>query len=892
MGGPLFRRLLDLLPADVRAEYGAEMTQVVEEHWRDIRSTTGPVARVGFWLRQYVGVIRLGIALRLRGASRAPANRDTWNQDKGMTMTGLTTDLRLALRGLLRDPLFAGITVLTLALGIGASTTVFSTANAVLFRELPYAESHRIASVFHADASSGELRPGVSAANIHDLSENAQRLEPAAVAEPYSLDLTLEGRTESLRTWAVSDGFFRILGTATHLGRTFRPEEYVSGNEKVVVLGYRAWESRFGADPGVVGSTLILNSEPWVVVGVLPPAFRYPDRATAWIPRPPAPWDSSSRAADYMLGVARLAPGASLEQAREEARAIGRTLAETYPQNGNIDLTLVDFREHLLGDVRTPLLVLLAAVGFLLLIACANVAGLLMARGARRSRDYALRAALGAPRHRLTGAIAAETLVLAGAGCALGILLARVGVDAVAALGPDHLPRIEEMGMDRSVLLFAVAASAVSAILAGLAPMIRLSRPDVRGMLGDGSRGVGDRRANRIRDRLVVLQVGGALILLIGAGLLGKSFNRLLDQELGFDPSGRTALQVFAYDYAPGEDQVFARQVVDAIGALPGVTQVAITSSLPGANDGQIAAIDVNLPMRVEGRALSEDRYPQVQVVGVSDGYFETMGTPVVAGRGVLASDDEGAAPVAVVNEALARRHFPGQDPLGQRISFPNLGPGGGWTEWEIVGVVGDVRPLGFESEPRPEVYRPLAQAWTGSLTFVARTDASADELVQLASEAVWSVNPGQAVWGAATLDDVMADHLRARRFNILLLGGFAAVALVLASIGVYGLVSFSVAQRASELGIRRALGGRAADVVGMVLRDGTRLGALGVALGLVGAVLLSRFLEGMLFGVASVDPLTYALLGAGVLALSTLASLPAALRATRVDPMDVLRRE
>lgn len=889
----MFTLLLRLLPAEFRGEYEQEIEVVVADHWRAVKTRGSWLAFAGFWIRQAAAIVRLSFRLRAGLGARGTAWRaaGTTTSREGMMM-GLAQDLRHAVRGLLKQPGFALITVGTLGLGIGASTAIFSAVHAVLFRPLAYADVDRVVAIFHTDTEERERSTGASAANVRDLDEAAERLEFAAVAEPWSLDLLMDDRTESLRTWSVSPGFFDVLTTAPALGRTFLPEEYEEGKDRVVVLGHRSWINHFSADPGVVGRTVPLDGVDYTVVGVLPPAFKYPDRAAAWIPRPPKPWDASSRAADYMAGVGRLAPGATLAQAQAEVDRIAVSLGEQYPStNASTGLSLVPFREHLFGNVRTPLLVLLSAVAFVLLIVCANVAGLMLARGAAREREYAVRGALGAGRARLARSIVAESFLLALVGCALGVALTVVGVGMIQGLGPDHLPRIDELSIDGSVLAFAVAVSGLSAFLAGLAPALRLSRPDLQQVLSDGSRGIAGRRgASRIRDRLVVAEIAAALVLLIGAGLLTRSFTLLIDEELGFQPADRVAVQMFPNGYPEGELQVFMNQVMENMLALPGVQDVSLTSTVPGATDGTISNIDIDLPFRIEGHAAPpQGQEPIAWIAQVSSGYFDVMEIPVVEGRGFTLDDRSETAPVLVVNEALARRYFPEGDVIGQRIRLP-WGRPDAWLPREIVGVIGDVRPMGFESEPRPEVFFPLSQVGTSQLTLVLATTGEAESLVLPAMEAIWAANPAQSVWGAATLESLLADWLKERRFNLVLFSSFAVIAMLLSAVGIYGLISFSVEQRVSELGLRRALGGQTSAVLGMMLREGARLAGSGIVVGVVLAAALTRFLSGMLFGVEPMDWPTFALLALAVLVITSLATLVPAIRATRVDPLEALR--
>jgi predicted permease len=893
-----YRWLVRLLPAELRREYGEEMCRVAEEHWRALRAADPRPSALGFWGRQGLALVREG--LRARGSR--PGDRKGGGGGMG-GMEGFFDDVRRSTRVLLKRPAFTGLTVATLGLGIGATTAIFSAVDAVLLRDLVYEDPERAFVLVQTDVVTGERGDGVSVANIADLAASSERLSAAAVADPWSLDLQLPDRADALRGWSVSRGFFEAIGGRAELGRTFVDAEYESeGAARVVVLGHASWVDRFGGDPDIVGRTLVLDGAPHTVVGVLPSDFRFPSQAEVWTPRPARSWDGQSRAAAYLTGIARLAPGVPPAEAQAEVDRIAASLAEAHPDtNRDTGITLVPLREHLFGDVRTPLLVMMGAIGFVLLIACANVAGLMLARGTQRQREYAVRGALGAGRARLVRLIAAEGFVLATLGCLLGVALTWAGVRVIHALGPDHLPRIDALRVDGTALAFAVGASVVSALLSALAPSLRLSRPDLADALNDASRGsTGGPRGHRLRGRLVVTEVAAAVVLLVGAGLLLRSFATLLDEDLGFEPADRLALQVFAYDYAtPADRDAFVERAAAAMEALPGVRRVALTSDLPGANDGTIARLDIVVPFTVAGRpAPPEGQEPIAGITQVSPGFFETMGIDLVRGRPFASSDDASAAPVVLVNETLARRHFADRNPLGEALQL-----GSGTTvagpeprtprAREIVGVVADVRPSGHEVPPRPEVYLPLTQVSSGSLTFVLHTDeGAAAETAPAAMEAIWASNPAQSIWGAATVEAILADRLRERRFNVLLLSAFAALALVLASVGIYGLISFSVERRLGELGIRRALGGRPAAIVGLVLREGLVLAGAGVLLGLAAAFGLTRFLQGMLFGIEPTDPLTFAVLGAGVLLVALLASLAPALRAVRVDPVVVLRSD
>ncbi len=877
----LFEVLLALTPRDFRREFGDELRRVADERCREAREQRGRMAAASARAREVLALGRVALELR-RAATPAGA----------VTLESVARDLGLGARSLARRPGFALITAGTLGLGIGSVTTMFSAVNTVLLRPLPYADSDRIVTLFRTDLETGERGNGMSAADVVDIGAIATRMESVAVAEPWSLDYRVDDRTESLRAWAVSSAFFEALGVEPILGRTFVPLEYADGGDAVAILGHGAWVSRFGADPGIVGGTLTLDASPTTIVGVLPPEFGFPNRAELWLPRPPRSWDQESRSQDFMAGVARLGPGASLAEARAELDRIGTSLAEDYPEsNWGSGFTAVPLRDHLFGDVRTPLLVMLVAVALVLLIACANVAALVLSRGAQREREYALRGAMGAGIGRMIAHVAAESVVLAGAGCVLGIGMTYGGVAALRRLGPSHLPRIDELQVDGTVLLFGIALGALSALLAGLTPCLRLARPDLAGALSDGARGTGGLRHRRLRGRLVVVQVASSMVLLIGAGLLLRSFRTLVGQELGFDPQDRLAVQLFAYDYAnPGERSAFLSRAIENVEAVPGVRGVALTSEVPGATDGVIARLDIDLPFTIADRAVPPaGQEPVARANAVSPDYFELMGIQVLSGRGPARSDLPETPPVIAVNETLSRQISGDGNPIGERL---RIRFGRRDVDWEVVGVVRDIRALGHASEPRAEVFFPMSQVDVGSLVLVARTEVDAATLTRAVMEAIWRANPAQSIWGVSTVDGLVADWLRGRRFNLLLLSAFATVSLVLAAVGIYGLVSFSVERRVAELGIRRALGGGSAALMGMVIREGATLAGIGVALGVVIALGLSRFIRGMLYGVEPTDPLTVGALAASMLAVAMAASLVPALRAMRVDPVRVLRGE
>lgn len=792
----------------------------------------------------------------------------------------------------MRRPGFTLVAVLTLGLGVGATTAMFSAVNSVLLRALPYRNADNILVLKQTDTRDGSSRVGVSAANMRDVGETARTLSHVAVANAYGFKLLKDAKARSVRGWVVSKGFFEVMGVQAQLGRTFVPEEFIKGGERVVLLSHGTWQSRFGGDADIVGRSLILDGAAHTVVGVLPPDFKYPSASEIWAPRTPQPWDDDTRAGAQMQGVARLAPGTTAAQTQAELNQIASNLAAVYPRsNRNTGFRAIPLRRHLFGDVQSPLMLLLGAVGVVLLIAAANVAGLQLARGAGKSREYAVRGALGASSRRILRMVSVESLLLASAGGAMGIGLAHLGVDLIQMLGPDHLPRIDELRIDGTVLSFALVATLGSALMAGLAPALRASRMGVPAALSGGSRGTTrGPGTSRLRDRLVIAEIALALVLTIGAGLLIQSLGRLLDNELGFDPENRLAVQVFAYDVNDQPNLNFVQRSLEAIAEMPGVKAVGITTALPLADNQSIWSMGGEARFTIDETAATIPGGEHVARLSTIDGaYASAMGITLNAGRTFTTQDHARSVPVALVNEAFVRRHFPDRDPVGRRITLRR----GASSSREIVGVLADVRPRGFESEPVPEIYVPLLQSLpTGGVTFVLKTTADLANLTAAVQEAIWKVDPNQAIWASRSMTDLVGDWIRQRQFNTVLLMVFAALALSLAAIGVYGLVSFSVEQRVNEVGIRRALGGQTPDILGMVLRRALTLALAGAGLGLIGSMALTRLLQGMLFDIDPFDPLTFAAISVLVIAVAMLAALVPALRATRIDPMVALKIE
>jgi putative ABC transport system permease protein len=802
----------------------------------------------------------------------------------------LRADMRYAVRSLVARPGLTMVAIATLGLGVGSTTGMFSVVNTVLLRPLPYAGAEDIIVLKQTDARDGSIRDGASAANIRDLAGMAETVTHVAGASVYGFTLLDDGRAQSVRGWTVSEGYFEAMGARVLLGRTFLPGEFVAGNDKVVLLSHRTWQSRFNGDPDILGRHLILDGTAHVVVGVLPPEFKHPSSAELWAPRPPQAWDEDVRAGVQMEGVARLADGASMAQAQEELDRIAARLSEVHPvSNANVGFHVVPLREELIGSIRFPLLFLLGSVGLVLLIAAANVAGLQLARGAVRSKEYALRRALGASSSSIVRLVSVESLVLAGGGGLAGVALAYIGLHAVRILAPEGVPRIDEIRIDGTVLGFALLISLGSAIGSGIAPALRASRGGLHGALADSSRGATTgKRASRLRNRLVVIEIAAALVLAIGAGLLVRSFDRLMDTELGFEPANRLAVQVFAYDQDDQPDLASIRHAIAEIDAVPGVESVGLTTALPLADNASIWSLHGLVAVATDGAARSiPGSQPIARIIAVDTGYIASMGLMLREGRNFTMQDNATSPRVALVNEAFARQHFADGNATGQRVTLL----GGSSVTRDIVGVLSDVRTEGLESEPVAEIYIPYFQSpGTGGVTFVVKTVTDPAPLITAIEGAVWRTDPGQAIWAVHPMTELVEDWTRQRRFNTALLTSFASLALILACIGVYGLLSFSVARRINELGVRRALGADAPAVLAVVMKQGLVLAVLGTGIGLVAAALLTRMLQGLLFGVPPLDPLTFGVVTAIVMCVALLSAFHPAWRATRIDPATALR--
>ncbi len=804
-------------------------------------------------------------------------------------METLCQDLKYGARQLARSPGFTAVAVLTLALGIGANTALFSVVNAVLLRPLPYQQPDRIVTLWQENQKLGTLEE-VSPPNFLDWQERSRSFEAMALIQPYGLDYAGDGEPESLRASLVTEGFFRALGVNPLVGRPFSPQEYQPGSSNVVVLSYGLWQRKFGGDPAIVGRVLRLDERPHTVVGVMPPEFQFPPKQEIWAPQVLTEQDRQLRGPNYYTTIARLQPGATLEQAQAEMRAIGTQLAREYPRtNAGFTVGVVPLADHLVGEVRPALLVLLAAVGFVLLIACANVANLLIARGAERQAEFAVRAALGAGRWRLIRQMITESVLLAFMGATGGILLAFWGIDLIRALGPSDFPRLDKVGLDATVLGFTLGLSMLTALGFGLAPGWLLSALGSRQSLKESRRTAsGGTTSSMVRRGLVVAQVALALVMLIGAGLLARSFLELLNVELGFQSARVLALQVFVYGnkYPSNSERLqFLESTLERLSALPGVEAAGATSFLPFVE----AQIDIDSKYTIGGHPVpAEEEAPTVNVTIVTPGYFHALQIPLLRGRVFSASDTTDAEPVLLINEELARRHWPAGDPVGQEMTLRF----GGSKPRRIVGVVGSVRHNGLQGAPLPEAFLPLRQNPFGSMTLLVRGAENPQALLPAVKSQVWAVDREMAIWSVAPMDQLISDSVAGRRFQLLLFGVLAALALVLATVGIYGVISLLTAQRTHEIGVRMALGAQPGKILGLVLRQGMTLAMLGIALGVAGALALTRFLSSFLFGVTPTDLLTFTGVTLVLAIVALVASWVPARRAARVDPMVALRYE
>jgi putative ABC transport system permease protein len=798
-------------------------------------------------------------------------------------MSSLLQDMGFAFRSFISQPVFSLVAILTIALGIGGATAMFSVVHAVLLRPLDFEEPDRLMRVRNRN----------SHPDMTDWIEQNQTVEAFGGYGWSQFDLTGNAEPERITGSVVSGHLFRMLRTEAALGRTIVPEDDRPGAEPVVVLSDGFWRRRLGADRNVLGKTISLSGNPYAVVGVMPRGFRLPEiDAELWVPCWVAfPESTGARGAHNLIAIGRLKDGVALEQARADMDGIADRLEALYPdENTDRRFVLVPWRDHIVQDTRTALLILFGAVGFVLLIACANVANLLLARAANRRREIAIRTALGAGKLRLFRQLLTESVLLSVIGGAVGLALAQILTRVLVIVGPEDIPRLHEVAVDGRVLAFAFAVSVLTGIVFGLAPGVHASKLGLGDSLKEGGRSLAGSVPQRFRSGLIAAQLALAVVLLIGAGLLFRSFMSLQSVDPGFYTE-RLLTMDFSLPVDPYREIprriLFFQRVLEQIQSLPGTEAVALTTDLPFGT----GSIDHNLAF--EGRPVEPGTEPEIGYRGISPSYFEVMNIPLLEGRGFTDQDREGSLPVAIINRQMARQYYPDQSPVGQRIRWARRET----IRWmTIVGVVEDVRSAGLDADDAHAVYAPFMQQqqwWRTWMSVVVRT--STNDPMTLASaikREVADIDPNLPVANMQPMIRLIADSSKGRRFHLLLLTSFAAIALALAAVGIYGVLSYAVAQRRNELGIRIAMGAKTGDILGIVIRQGMLLTAVGLVIGVALAFAVTRVMVSLLFEVTPTDPVTFAGVALVLSLVALAASFFPARHATRVDPLEALRYE
>ncbi len=811
-------------------------------------------------------------------------------------MDTLLKDIRYGWRGLMQRPGFTAIVVITLALGIGASTAIFSVVNSVMLRRLPYPTADRIVAI---QELSSEGRPiQVTAANFYDWRQQNSVFEHLAAIKNTNANLVLEDQAERIDVAQTSANFFDVFAATPQHGRLFIPADEQAGHEPVVVISDLLWRRRFGGNPSLIGKPITLDGRNYTVVGIAPAGFQYPDKTEAWLPPlrlvpelNPNMDVTQARGMGYLAAVALLKPGVSLPQAASEMETITARLRQQYPETNNRRFNrVVSLPEHLLGDSRKMLWLLFGAVMFVLLIACANVANLLLANAAGRQKEMAIRSALGASRLRVMRQLLTESAMLALVGGGLGLLLSVWGVSLITKLLPQDFPRVHEIGMDWRVLGFTLAASMLTGLLFGFAPALHVSRADVQEAMKETGRGsTGGLRRSRLRHGLIIAEVALSVVLLAGAGLLFRSFLHLQAVDAGF-----SAHQVLTARLSPSgtnfsEDADFVNfydKVLQRLNAVPGVQYSGAINTLP-LSKGPTTSF------RIEGRPVqTRDNWARTNFRSVTNDYFHAMSIPLLQGRSFSAQDNQTTPFVTVINELVAQREFPGENPIGKRITFGRVDSRQQPVWFEIVGIAASIRSAELREDPESELYFSANQNPFESMSLVIRSSVEPASLSASVRQIVNEVDKSVPVSDVKTMDHIVSESVTQPRFNLFLLGLFSGLALVLSVAGIYGVTAYTVTQRTHELGIRIALGAQVGDVLRMIMGQGMTVIGIGIAIGLAAAFLLMRFMNSLLFGVSATDPFTFAGITAVLIAAGLLACYVPARRATKVDPLIALRSE
>ena len=815
-------------------------------------------------------------------------------------MRNLFSDLQLAFRILLRNPGFTVTAILLLALGIGANTAIFSVVNAVLLRPLPYQDPSRIMQIWHvppAKSFPGLTLFSVSPANYLDSRSMNHSFEDMAAFGGARFNVGGKERPEAIQAAPVAPGFFSILRVQPILGRGFTPDDDRPGQGHVVVLGNALWRDRYGADPAVIGQKIVLDGEPYTILGIMPPKFKYPSWAQLWTP---LAWTDEKRAVrgnhNYQV-IGRLKPGVDIRAAQAEINAISTRLEQLYPEDDKgWGAKILTLREQTIGDVRLALLVLLGAVGFVLLIACANVANLVLGKILARKKEIAIRSALGATRFAILRQVLAETVLLSLAGGALGLFLASFGTTLIVKFLADRLPRFAEITLDGPVLSFTAFLALFSGVLAGILPALRFTKADVNEALKQGqSRGSSDSGGSKTRSLLVVSEVALSLVLLVGAGLMVRTLYQLSNIRPGFDPNGQLTMTVSIPSNkftTPAAYISFFERVLQQVRATPGVDSAAVIDDLPMGDGGS------HQPVSIEGQpVVPMADQPEVDVRLISAGYLRTMRVPLLSGRDLTDSDVAGRTPTVLISESMAKRFWPNENPLGKHLTM-TFYPG---VAREIIGVVGDVK-LDSLNETRPtetiywpldQIFAPPSEPWRSfPMSLTVRTSIDPMSAVSAVTAAVHQVDPETPVTEVLTMNELISNSLSPQRSNMLLLAAFAGLALVLTAVGIYSVLSYAVRRRVREIGIRMALGASHSDVLRMVVADGLKPILLGVGIGFAVALALGRVVSSLIYGVRPTDPLTFVTVASLLIAVGVLATIVPAYRATRVEPVRTLRDE